>query len=164
MGESTLRKGESISAYEAAVKEAIAERRSNAHVRADTNAQLEKLNTRDAELATLITNLLAFIPAERRALYHADEPPPEPGNSSMAFGTVVKLIPKGREWTAPKMATLLSAEGVSAKPKQIHNILNYLARTGRLRRVGRGRYLYMGVLIETSDEMPEMDDPVRFID
>jgi hypothetical protein len=62
------------------------------------------------------------------------------------------------------MKEALSSRGVESELKPLHNIFDYLYREGKLKRVSRGRYVYMGVMFETADELPEMDDPVRFTD
>ncbi len=72
---------------------------------------------------------------------------------------MVKLFEKspGAEWTAPAVQTALQRNGIQAEPKQIHNVLGYLMREGKLVRVDRGRYHVAGYGfgIETGDELDD---------
>ncbi|WP_152613419.1 hypothetical protein [Inquilinus limosus] len=83
------------------------------------------------------------------------------GRGTLIFDNVVKLFEKSprAEWTAPAIQSALQDKGVQAEPKQIHNVLGYLAREGKLVRVDRGRYHISGygIGIETGDECDDYD-------
>ena len=67
------------------------------------------------------------------------------------FGKVVSIFSRqaGKEWSVPALFDLLKKQGDSPDQKALYNTINYLASTGRLRRVARGRYvLANGAAIE----------------
>jgi hypothetical protein len=45
------------------------------------------------------------------------------------------------------------AQGVSAEPKEIYNALGYLARKKKIKRVGHGKYIVDGSLVETIEDL-----------
>jgi hypothetical protein len=151
-------------AYEVAIDRALAERES---VEAATHAsrdQTTALEVRSAELADAIAKLIDLLPADRRAAYRRRatflESERADARGKPVYNNVVQLLSASqrRDWTAPEVRAELSERGIQSEPKQIHNVLNYLARTGQIKRVGRGRYLLMGgIALLTDDEMPGFD-------
>jgi len=83
------------------------------------------------------------------------------GRGSTVFDNVVELFKSSPhvEWTAPEVQSALEKKGIQTEPKQIHNVLGYLAREGKLVRVDRGRYYVSsyGFGIETSNEPDDYD-------
>lgn len=82
------------------------------------------------------------------------------------FGNVIALFRRDRrpEWTVPKAQAALAQNGVQADAKALNNTFVYLANTGRLQRVSRGRYVVTGygVGVETSDELTR-DDGTQWV-
>ncbi|SRR5260221_10055802 len=68
------------------------------------------------------------------------------------LGTIAQLLPLQRAWSVAELKERVDKEGVSASPKEVYNAIGYLARTGRVRRVGYGRYVVDGVEFATSDD------------
>lgn len=69
------------------------------------------------------------------------------------LGAIVRLMPRRSQWTAAEVKDEVAAQGISATPKEVYNAISYLTRTGRIRRIGYGRYQLDGVGIVTSDEL-----------
>lgn len=63
-----------------------------------------------------------------------------------------------RAWAADQLVHRVSATGREVDRKQIHNSIAYLFRKGELKRIGRGRYMFAGAGIVTSDEIMEEED------
>ncbi len=85
---------------------------------------------------------------------------PAPSNrGGEVYGNVIQLFRKQphREWTASDIQTALAQEGAATDAKAVHNVLTYLARTGRLERVARGRYIAREFGVEIQMEMDEGD-------
>jgi hypothetical protein len=78
------------------------------------------------------------------------------------FGNVIALFKQDHrsEWTISEVETSLLNKGTSPDPKALHNAIGYLAKTGRLRRLSRGRYLVtdIGLGIETGVDMENIND------
>lgn len=76
----------------------------------------------------------------------------EPGPSGV-LATIIKFLPRGQTVTAADLRREVVGRGVEAEPKEIYNAIGYLARTGKLARVGYGRYLVNGIEITTPDNL-----------
>jgi hypothetical protein len=72
------------------------------------------------------------------------------------FNNVVALFKRDHrpEWTISAIQTELEKTGAAPEPKALSNAVLYLAKTGRLRRVGRGQYI-----VEGSGAGIQMDGP-----
>lgn len=68
------------------------------------------------------------------------------------LGAIVRLLPQQSNWTVAELKKKVDEEGVTASPKDVYNAMTYLARKGRIRRVGYGRYLVDGMMMATSDD------------
>ncbi|MBS0246194.1 MAG: hypothetical protein JSR61_06205 [Proteobacteria bacterium] len=75
---------------------------------------------------------------------------PKPGQ---VLGTILKLVPRGREFTIDEVKKSVEAEGVQATAKAIYNALGYLTRKHKIVRVGHGRYVIDGALFETTEDL-----------
>jgi Fe2+ or Zn2+ uptake regulation protein len=68
---------------------------------------------------------------------------------------VIALFQKNQraEWTVPDIQSELEKGGAAPEAKALYNALNYLAKSGRLRRVARGRYVvaHIGVEVDYDD-------------
>jgi hypothetical protein len=71
--------------------------------------------------------------------------PPATSRGGEFFDNVVSLFKNSskREWTITEAQNELSKK-TEFDPKALYNTINYLAKTGLLRRVGRGQYLVVG--------------------
>jgi hypothetical protein len=119
-------------------------------------------NSRMRNFAELIELLIQGLPLARRTAFEkrfqeikTGAPPESRGGT--AYGQVIRLFrddPRP-EWAVPDILAALGA----SDSKPIYNALNYLTKTGRLMRLGRGRYVIrdLGVGLETSDEIAGAD-------
>lgn len=72
--------------------------------------------------------------------------------AGVVLSEVVRLLPQRKEWSVAELKNRVDERGVSATSKEVYNAVGYLARKGRVRRVGYGRYMVDGVQFETSDD------------
>jgi hypothetical protein len=79
------------------------------------------------------------------------------------YDNIVQFLPKRSEWDVCAAKEELDRRRVQAEKKDIQNVFGYLARAGRVRRVGRGRYLVNGALLITDSELPYCE-PARYED
>jgi hypothetical protein len=86
-----------------------------------------------------------------RELTQMLRPIPAP-RAGQLLGTLVRLLPKRRDWTVSDLRQTIEAEGVQASSKELYNAIGYLNRKGHVRRVGYGRYVVDGVEVVTADD------------
>jgi hypothetical protein len=112
---------------------------------------------RSEKIASVIRTLIAELPAgEQQRLYDELRKKLQPINTPQAgdvLGAIVRLFPMRREWTVEELKNDVREQGVSADPKQIYNALGYLKRKGKIQRVGHGRYMVDGALLETVEDL-----------
>ena len=86
---------------------------------------------------------------------------PAAARGGATFDNVVHLFASSpqREWTAPEVQAALAHGGRQVDPKSVHNVLSYLTRKGRLKRLGRGQYLIvdLGVGLQLSHDLDGID-------
>jgi hypothetical protein len=120
-----------------------------------TSNQPEPPDPNRQKIADAIKLLLSTLPPveQDRVLREiTDEIRPIPADRPV-LGTVVRLLPRRTEWTVRELKQEIAAHGVAASAKEIYNSLGYLTRKKRIRRVGYGRYLVDGGLLETADDL-----------
>lgn len=124
--------------------------------------QKKSAESRLSKVAAMIQLALGSLPPDKRALYsqrfdEMREGVSAPPRGGPVYGSVVNLIARKPqdEWSAAKIMEALNKLGTEADAKAIHNILNYLANTRRLRRVGRGWYVVrdLGVAFQTDHDV-----------
>lgn len=115
-------------------------------------------NLEDEKLR-LARMLIATLPSETQAALARDllatlelSAKETPGPATI-IATILKLLPRGKEVTAAELRKEVADRGVEAEPKQVYNAIDYMIRSGRLRRVSYGRFLVDGMEIETSDDL-----------
>jgi hypothetical protein len=69
------------------------------------------------------------------------------------LGTIMQFLPRRVSWTVEAIKQEVASQGIPATAKEIYNSLGYLTRKKRIRRVGYGRYLVEGGLLETADDL-----------
>jgi hypothetical protein len=69
------------------------------------------------------------------------------------LGAIVRLLPARRDWKVEDLKRSIDAQRIEATPKQLYNALGYLRRTGRITRVGYGRYVVDGAELTTVDDL-----------
>jgi hypothetical protein len=139
-------------AYDAALLAAIADWRAEATRVTGPNRD------RLAAIKAVILSLAAIVRPERAALLltEVEGAPsliPARSRGGPIYDNIVQFLPKQHEWDIPQAKAELDRRGVQAEKKDVQNVFGYLARDGRVRRVGRGRYLVNGALLITSDEI-----------
>ena len=104
----------------------------------------------------LIQTLIATLPQKEQQQFYreiADKVRPLLAlRAGEVLGAIVQLLPKRKDWTVSEIKQRIDEQGVSASPKEVYNAISYLARTGKVTRVGYGRYVVDGTLIATSDD------------
>ena len=112
---------------------------------------------RSEQISSLIKTLIRELPADERDKLFAEITemlhPISAPKAGAVLGTIVRLLPKQRDWTVQDLKRDVTARGVEASPKEIHNALGYLTRKGQIRRVAYGRYVVEGVEVVTSDDL-----------
>lgn len=76
--------------------------------------------------------------------------------SGPVYNNVVRLIdqaPPGTHLRPSEVQKVLVDQGVPSDAKQVANVLDYLRRTRRLRRVARGQYVVDGIGLVTDTEV-----------
>jgi len=139
-------------AYEAALAAAIAD------WRAEVNRVTGPNRDRLAAIKAVILSLAAIVRPERaaRLLENVDGASsliPSRTRGGPVYDNIVQFLPKRREWDIGEAKAELERRGVQAEKKDVQNVFGYLTRDGRLRRVGRGRYLFNGGLLITDEDL-----------
>ena len=110
-----------------------------------------------ATLTRAISEILSVLtPEEREKVVRAIEPAAvqkRPTRGGAVTGTVVRLLPRKPEWSVEDIRETVEAEGIESTPKQIYNAMTYLARIGQVKRVGYGRYLVAGGLMDGAPDL-----------
>ncbi len=154
--------------YEVAIAAALDDLARATHQSVLAESRFHEANARVDDLVDLVESLLVFIPKAqsaqyRRKLRELEAGRGKPSRGGPAFENVVSLFSseKGeRSWTPKQVGDALTEKGRTTNQKAVYNVLNYMAKTGRLKRVSRGRYVVadLGIGIETSDELGELGD------
>jgi hypothetical protein len=125
----------------------------------DARAQRDSAARRFESIGEAILMLLERLPAdEADALFSQLEevrnPSSRPKRGGEVFGNIISLFQRTAkaEWSVPEVQTALTNDGTEADPKAVQNVVNYLARTGRLIRIGRGRYIVRDLGVEIDGE------------
>jgi len=104
-----------------------------------------------------IKTLLSSLPPEqqkraRDQIFRAF-PPENPPRAGQVLGTILKLVPRDRPFTIEEVKKSVESEGIQATAKAIYNALGYLLKKERIVRVGHGRYMVDGALLETTEDL-----------
>ena len=152
-------------AYETALRTAIADLERALADRDEARTTLTTLERRISDLTDLVRQLRSVLPLERqpKLAQRTRELTSDAAarrRGGQVFDNVVDLLKRdqNREWSAAEIKEALG--GRVNDPKQIYNVLAYLARKGQLKRLSRGRYLikYLGVELQLDQEIPGADD------
>ncbi len=131
-------------------------------------------NERDAaaglvnRLADTLELLLGSLPAGEQDEYRRRLDEVRGGGSSAdsrggeVYGNVIELFRRAgrKEWSIPEIQDALGEKGQALDPKTvkaIYNTINYFAKTGRLQRISRGRYLVrdLGAALDVAEEISD---------
>lgn len=159
------------SAYEAALESALADLElAQEEVRARRN-ELAIAEGRARELSQLALSLIDMVPPEDRSDHRhrvaalLQSSGSASRGATVTYANVVELFARqpSREWSASEAHSELVAHGVPTEAEQVHNVFQYLARKGRLRRVSRGRYrLGAGAEAAIEDTLTDSYGPPTF--
>jgi hypothetical protein len=109
-------------------------------------ALFDKLSLTDQQIVVeRLTKAAQLIPASR---------------AGDVLGTVARFLPQRREWTAEEIRLRLAESGVEAAPRAVFNAIGYLARKGRIERLGAGRYRVDGIAVVTAADLG--GEPLRY--
>jgi hypothetical protein len=111
-----------------------------------------------ADLERAVTALIAVLPPGRQEPYRRrlkNLSAPASSNGSAVYNNVVDLFTRSTrdQWSTAAVQQALAAEGNPAEPKAVMNVLGYLERAGKIKRVARGHYMILGALLVTSEEI-----------
>jgi len=116
----------------------------------------------------LIRTLVESLPPEARELVARELARSELTHEATPISVlakVVSMLPPQQTVTVSELKQQIVSRGVGADAKEIYNAISYMARKGKLRRVGYGRYVVDGVEIATSDDLggasARHEDPYR---
>jgi hypothetical protein len=151
----------SLEAYEAAIEKAIEEIRSGQRQLHEVKQATLYWEKRVQDALRVVDTLMNVLPEDRKAVFlertRGFRAPTPVSRGGETYDNVVDLFTRKKRpfWTASDIHNELSNAGKVAEIQQIHNVLNYLMRKGRLKRVSRGRYfdLESGAGFETSDKL-----------
>jgi hypothetical protein len=151
----------SLNAYEVALEKAIEEVRNGQRQLHEVKQLALRWEKRVQDALRVVDTLMNVLPEDRRAVFlertRSFRPPTPATRGGETYDNVVDLFTREKRpfWTASDIHNELSNAGKVAEIQQIHNVLNYLMRKGRLKRVSRGRYFdtESGAGIETSDKL-----------
>jgi hypothetical protein len=154
-----------LQAYEVAIEKAIEEIRSGQRQLHELRQATLHWEKRVQDAVRVVDTLMNVLPENRRAVFlertRPFRPPTPASRGGETYDNVVDLFTRKKRpfWTASDIHNELSNAGKAAEIQQIHNVLNYLMRKGRLKRVSRGRYFdtQSGSGIQTSDELQPDD-------
>jgi hypothetical protein len=118
----------------------------------------DSTEARAAELARAIQVMLDRLPlAEKETvirLLSESVRPPEPGSKAGdVLGVIIRLLPRSKRWTVEELKKGIEQHGVKATDKQVFNAVGYLARKGRIQRIGYGKYVVGGIPVVTIDDL-----------
>lgn len=126
-------------------------------------SEKESAEIRLARFADTIKGLAALLPTNEREEFARRLKELAVGiehRGGEIFGNVIELFARypARQWTVPEVQDALAEKGTLADAKTISNVVNYLAQTGRLRRVARGHYRMLDVGAGLVDAMEINED------
>lgn len=115
------------------------------------------IDARAEKIASVVRTLIAELPeGEQQQLLDELRKKLHPISTPQAgdvLSAIVRLFPKRREWTVEDLKKDVRAQGVPAEDKKIYNALGYLTRKKKIQRVGHGRYMVEGGLLETIEDL-----------
>lgn len=125
--------------------------------------QVDPDDERDAAVMKAVLTLLDTLPEARRQLVlhklSASSKPISSRKSGETMCIVLDFIRNRPTWSVNEIKKEILEQHSDTNPKEIYNTINYLAKTGRIKRVGYGRYMVDGNLIVSSDAFG--DEPFR---
>lgn len=114
---------------------------------------------RDAAVMKAVLTLLDTLPEARRQLVlqklSAGTKPVSSRRSGEVMGIVLNFIQNKKTWSISQVKDEILQQHTDANPKDIYNSINYLAKTGRIKRIGHGKYMIDGNLVVSSDPLGE---------
>ncbi|GJD97889.1 hypothetical protein OCOJLMKI_5128 [Methylobacterium iners] len=75
------------------------------------------------------------------------------------MGIVIDFIRDKRSWSVSEIKEEVLQHHSETNPKEIYNTINYLAKTGRIKRIGYGKYMVDGNLVISADQFSEEPFP-----
>jgi hypothetical protein len=149
----------SLEAYEGAIEKAIEEIHNGQRQLHEVRQLVLAWEKRVQDALRIVDTLLNVLPPDRQAVFLERMRPYRPATPASRGGetydNVIDLFTRTKRsfWTAAEVQKELADAGKNVEIQQIHNVLNYLMRRGRLKRVSRGRYFdsESGAGFQTSD-------------
>lgn len=155
------------SEYEMALEKALSDLSDARRNQAITKERAEQADVRVAELSILVRNLLGILQPEQRQKYEVSARDlgageQQPVKVGPVYDNIVSLFSSHsnkKQWTANEVQAALASRNESIAPKSVYNVLNYMEKRGRLRRISRGRYLIvdLGIGIDLGYDLLGVD-------
>ena len=118
---------------------------------------------RDAAVMKAVMTLLDTLPEARRQIVmqklSSSAKPIAARKASDMMGIVLSFIKQKQSWSVSQIKKEILQQHSNTDPKEIYNTVNYLAKSGRIRRVGYGKYVIDGNLVVSSDALGENPFP-----
>jgi hypothetical protein len=151
----------SLEAYEAALEKAIQDIKDGQRQLHEVRQLATMWEKRVQAKFQVVDTLINVLPSDRKEVFLEKARPFRPttfaSRGGETYDNVIDLFTRTRRpfWTASDIHNELSNAGKVAEIQQIHNVLNYLMRRGRLKRISRGRYFdtESGVGIDADDKL-----------
>lgn len=106
-----------------------------------TSTEIERLNAIKVLIKTLTRQ------EQEHLLRHLSETlgPVEHPRRGDVIRAITSILPERSDWTIKEIKRrVLEEHGIPATPKEVHNAIGYLARTGLIQGAGYGRYTVQG--------------------
>lgn len=130
-----------------------------ARAESDSNTIADLEDARDAAVMKAVLTLLDTLPEARRQMVlqklAASSKPVSTRKSNETMGIVLDFIRGKRNWSISEVKEEILQHHAETDPKEIYNTINYLAKTGRIKRIGHGKYMVDGNLVVSSDTLGE---------
>lgn len=132
-------------------------------VESDSSSIADIEDARDAAVMKAVLTLLDALPEARRQMVlqklTASSKPISSRKLSGTMGIVLDFIRDKRNLSISEIKEEVLQHHAETNPKEIYNTINYLAKTGRIKRIGHGRYMVDGNLVVSSDTLGENPFP-----
>lgn len=160
------------SIYAQALRKAISDLNSLSAAAGRVKFELLRLETEIEAKRKAINALSGLVPAEdafalRSRARKAIKENPSPTRSSVLYDVVRNLIKNqvavSGDIKTGDVLSKVNASGLGVDPKAVYNTLNYMNKIGKLRRVGRGRYLVVdgGYGFHTTHEVGATEEKIE---
>ncbi len=141
-----------MDSYEQALRKAIEDYETSIRAVELAQQQLQAAQLSAAEFLSIARQLVKLVPDDCKDRYTQrieglENQSDSSGRPKTELKTVERLLRQDvqREWTAIDIGTELRERGSNVEMKSISNTLQYMYKRGDLKRIGRGKYVVVGL-------------------